>query len=316
MKIIALLPVKNEAWILKASLSSLSRVADEIIILDDNSTDSYAGILKNFPTVSFVKSTGRKEKFLNMSHRRMELLRLGRRAGGTHFIWLDADEIFSENFFNKAREYIYKLIPGQKIMMRWIFLWKNKDDYRVDGVFKNIYKDFIVCDRQGMEFSNKFLSENRTPGANEKLVVIDEKDGVVLHFQYLDWKKNQLKQARYRCLELIEGARSARRINATYAITVGDNLIRLEKTPDEWIRGLPFDDIHCDNNNGDWYLKEIITFFDEYGIEFFEPLQIWHIKELYDEFIKRIKREPKIKLFPPLLIKINDLKNKIKNNFL
>lgn len=39
MKVIALLPFKNEAWILPAYLSSIKQIADEIIALDDGSTD-------------------------------------------------------------------------------------------------------------------------------------------------------------------------------------------------------------------------------------------------------------------------------------
>jgi len=37
MKIVAMLPFKNEEWVLPAYISSLSKIADEIIALDDNS---------------------------------------------------------------------------------------------------------------------------------------------------------------------------------------------------------------------------------------------------------------------------------------
>ena len=40
MKIIALLPFKNEEWILPTFLSNVLPIVDEIISLDDSSTDN------------------------------------------------------------------------------------------------------------------------------------------------------------------------------------------------------------------------------------------------------------------------------------
>lgn len=309
MKIIALLPLKNDAWILRTCLESLDVIADEVIIFDDGSTDDYGVILKSFPKVVVVKRTAAEVGAINMSEVRRKLLELGRKAGGTHFIWLDADEAFSKNFFNKSKEYIVKLKPGQKLMMKWIFLWKSRDEYRVDGVFKDLYKDFIVCDDPNAVFEDKFLSEARTPGKSDDVIRIAEEDGVVLHFQYLDWRRNQLKQARYRCFELIKGERSAIRINCTYAITLGEK-VKTERVPEEWSCGITFPLAGLDGGN--WYLKEIFDSFDRYGIKFFEPLQIWHIEELRQEFMKRVGREPKSRVLPRWIVPLNDLKNKLK----
>ncbi len=45
MKIVALLPVKNESWALPSYLSSVSKIADQIIALDDSSSDNSKNIL-------------------------------------------------------------------------------------------------------------------------------------------------------------------------------------------------------------------------------------------------------------------------------
>ena len=45
MKVIALLPVKNEEWCLRAYLHNTLKVVDEIIAIDDGSTDTSIRIL-------------------------------------------------------------------------------------------------------------------------------------------------------------------------------------------------------------------------------------------------------------------------------
>jgi hypothetical protein len=42
-----------------------------------------------------------------------------------------------------------------------------------------------------------------------------------------------------------------------------------------------------------WHLREILDWFDQRGIEFFEGLEIWQIRVLDDEFRKRVGRAPR-----------------------
>ena len=47
MKVIALLPFKNEEWCLPAYLHNTKVIADEIIAIDDGSTDNSVKILED-----------------------------------------------------------------------------------------------------------------------------------------------------------------------------------------------------------------------------------------------------------------------------
>jgi hypothetical protein len=49
VKIIALLPVKNEAWVLEHTLASLSGFCDVILVNDQQSTDGSRSIAARFP---------------------------------------------------------------------------------------------------------------------------------------------------------------------------------------------------------------------------------------------------------------------------
>lgn len=319
MKIIALLPLKNESWILETYLGCMSKVADEIIILDDNSTDDSVLIARRNPKVKifFLADYIQDGNYVDFSKRRQCLLDLGRKAGGTHFILLDADEIFSSNFIPIAKEKILSLLPGEKIFMPWVTLWKSTNEYIVGGsVWAMSYKDFIVCDSPEIFFEKRFIHEDRTPGINKKIIKIPVNQGVVLHFQFVDWNRNQLKQALYRCSELIEGTRDAKRINISYAYTLDSDEIKVMPVFKEWIYNKDSIKYYITDTTNDWRFIELLKLFNKYGIEFFEPLQVWHIKELNNEFIKRVGRSPVPKTFPFWLIQLNTIKNRIKNSLI
>lgn len=312
MKIIALLPFKNEAWSLPSYLSTVTKVADEIIALNDSSTDEGPQLLRNAgATVIDFASTS--EKVVDMSARRQTLLEAGRKAGGTHFIWLDADETFSADFVSHARDTITLLAPGQKLTMRWVNTWKNPTQYLDDkkSPFGYIWKDFVVCDTLDASFSTQFLSEARTPGPYGTPLVLAEEKGVVIHWQFARWNVTQYKQARYRCHELLEGSRSARRINHTYSITLDNTNLTTKTLPELWVKDIVLPDTETETDDSNWYLIDIRDLFLKYGIEFFEPLQIWHIEELHQLFLNKTGREPKVEIFPKWLIYLNKIKNKI-----
>lgn len=306
MRIIALLPVKNESWALPSYLSSITKIADQIIALNDSSTDLSRDILLSAgATVIDYDATG--EQIVNMGKRRQRLLELGREAGGTHFIWLDADETFSTNFISNAREIISKLEPGQKISMRWVHAWKNTSDYLTDvkSPFGYIWKDFIVYDDGTSNFEAKFLSEARTPGPHSRMMRLPEGQGVVLHWQFSRWETTQYKQAIYRCTELVEGARNAFKINYTYRITLDNSNLQTQPMREIWLKDITIPDAA---ENSKKFLDELKELFKIYGIQFFEPLNIWHIPELNYLFIKNTGRKPIVKVFPGWLIYLNNLK--------
>jgi hypothetical protein len=249
-------------------------------------------------------------------------LEKGRKKNGTHFIWLDADEVFTYPFLKNSRKYIERLKPGEKLAMKWLTTWKTPYFYRDDkSIWSNIMKDFIVYDIPEYNFEDKYLSEGRTQGGNteENLIEIKPEDGSVIHFEYVPWMHFQVKQAWYRCIELIKQPEKAFLINTWYSITLDDPHVGLKKIPKEWLNGIYIPE-NINNLPAGWRLEEILKWFDEYGIEFFEPLQIWHVEELYDEFLKRIKRKPEPLLRPPLFSKLmldtifNKLKLKVKKS--
>jgi len=310
MKVIALVPFKNEAWVLPSYISSIGKIADEIIALDDNSTDNSDELLR-IAGAKIITIDSRSETVVNMGLRRQKLLEAGRAAGGTHFIWLDADEIFSSNFAINAKEEISKLKPGQKMSLRWVQTWKSLNDYLDDRTspFGYLWKDFIFCDDGVSVFGDKFLSESRTP---ESVLFpeykLPEETGVVIHWASSDWNAVQHKQAWYRCTELVEGTRNAFRINVTYSDTLDKSSLLVRPLPYSWIAGIILPEKSRDITR----LSSIIEYFNKYGVQFFEKLDIWHIPELESVFMKEVGRKPQPDKPSRWFLKLNNAKNRVK----
>ncbi len=294
MKVIALLPFKNEELILPTYLSSMTQIADQIIAIDDGSTDNSRAIVEAagglvIPNSSIVDLGWAEESIRN------NLLKLGRENGGTHFISLDADEAFTFPFVENSKKYLNQMNPGQILYLQFLALWKSNYYYRNDNsVWSNNFKDFIFCDDGISNYdSYGFMhTVRRTPGKNNlsKRIIVPVKEGAVLHFQFANWSIFQIKQSLYRCWELIDGTKNAVKVNASYSMTLDDPKAIVEEIPKEWFKGLTMPN---DSTNMPWHFQAVFKLFQKHGIEFFEQLEIWHVSEFKDEFIKQKNRVPK-----------------------
>ena len=105
MKIIALLPVKNEEWIVNQALSSLELYCDKIIVADQNSVDNTKKIIKNYKKVEIIENN---EKY-HSNKVRWKLLEHARKSyeGINIILAIDADELLSSNILYEIMNKIY-----------------------------------------------------------------------------------------------------------------------------------------------------------------------------------------------------------------
>jgi glycosyltransferase involved in cell wall biosynthesis len=304
MKIIGLMPVKNEEWILDITIPQLKLFVDELLVLDVESNDKTIEILKKHN----VHVKHQPYHPVNLSKWRQTLLDWGRKRGGTHFVWLDADEAFTTNYLSTFKQDVTQLKPGQKLVLDWLCVWGSPYKMRNDNsVWSDLSKDFVVCDDKTSNFADTKLHEGRTPGSNDEknIIKVSKNIGAVLHYQFVALERFHMKQAFQRCRELVMHNADPLTINQKYSITLDDKNITCVDIPKNWINGIP----HLEkliNAPVDWYYPAILDLFSKHGIQFFEPLQIWHIPELYDEFIKQIGRKPKPILKPAIHIRIKN----------
>ncbi len=101
-----------------------------------------------------------------------------------------------------------------------------------------------------------------------------------------------MRQAWYRCREWLQKERSAADINQFYAMTLAQWHVPTDDIPAEWLQGVTLPGTEVDREPT-WQQAEILAWFDARGIEFFEPLEIWHVPLLRDEFRRRTGRTPR-----------------------
>lgn len=167
-KIVGLVAVRNEASIIEQCLRALSLYTDAICILDDASDDNTFAIIEALQNECRIEQVIRKETwYRDEPGDRNALLRAGRAIGGTHFIVIDADEMFTANLCtnNLLRTRILQLQPGQKLAMTWIQLWRSVSQYRYDNsVWSGSIGDFAFCDDGLCSYSSAFIHTPRCPG--------------------------------------------------------------------------------------------------------------------------------------------------------
>lgn len=312
MKTITLLPAKNESWILNSTLKNMSEFSDHIIVSDQHSTDESRYIYKKYSKVIVIDNN-------NNSHNnsvRWQLLDKARELFGYDnlIICIDADEMLPKQAINEMKKIIaeYKYKSSISFSFPWIQLWGSIYKYRSDTVWKNNNKTiaFFDSDEDKVDYERKFVINDhvaRIPICKQN-IQLDQFS--LLHYQYINLDQSQIKQNWYKCSELISGL-EPKKINHKYSVADNDKNIILIDVPKDWIVS-PEINIKY-NKDEDWRYKEILSWFDKYGIEFFESLNIWMTNEFKNLFIEKIGRNPKPKKFSKTLIKINNLKNKIKN---
>ena len=182
-KIVALVPVRDEAHLLPSTLRALSHIVDAAVVLDDCSTDGSGEVARSLAEECKVERVARTPSCPDPGAagggalpswgdefaQRNFLLQLGRQVGGTHFLMLDADEVLvvghgAPDETLQLRLDFRSLQPGDVLVVHYVTMYKTSRSYRSD---KNDMKAIGFADQEGAVFrrnsGNDRLHASRIP---------------------------------------------------------------------------------------------------------------------------------------------------------
>lgn len=247
MKIVAVMPVRNEAWILGLTARAALRWVDHLVILDHASTDRTMFLC----TQIFMEHEGRVTYLTEPSpvweemRHRQRLLDEARKQRATHIAIVDADEILSANLLPTIRNHFAALMPCEVLQLPWLCLRGSLDAVHTTGMWaeQNVSCGFLddhiwhwsSGERGGYDFHHR-----HPMGRQLRAVQPVARNAGLMHLQFVDDRRLRAKQYLYQLTERLRWPDkfTAQEIRARYSATVhAHNGHQGTPVPPEWWRG-------------------------------------------------------------------------------
>lgn len=130
MKLLAILRIKNQILTIEECLSRLSDLVDEIVVLDNGSTDGTFEVYSKYSKISNILRT---EQF-DEGRDKVMLLEAAKKSNPNWIIWIDGDEIFEKKLTRKVLD-AYMKSKYNRITFRMCNFWLDKKNCRYDGPY-------------------------------------------------------------------------------------------------------------------------------------------------------------------------------------
>lgn len=130
MKLVAILRIKDQILTIDECMTKLSTLADEIIVLDNGSTDGTLDAYKKYQKITRVLHA---EGF-DEGRDKILLLEEAKKTKADWILWIDADEIFEKHFTREVVEG-YMHSNYNRINFRMCNFWLSKTRCIYDGEY-------------------------------------------------------------------------------------------------------------------------------------------------------------------------------------
>jgi len=139
VKIICVMRVKNEERWVGTALREAAKICDQILVLDDGSTDHTPEVCRSFPQVQYRYH----QRPLEEVRDRHELLRWALENQADWILSLDGDEVLEKGAAATIRQEISRLDPRDPVYaffyLRFLYFWNDPELYRCEN---SIYSNF------------------------------------------------------------------------------------------------------------------------------------------------------------------------------
>jgi len=129
MKLVTMIRVKNAIKTIRPCLASVSKITDEIVIVDNGSTDGTLKAYKDFSKITLIKKT----KGFNEGRDRILAHKLAKQRNPDWILWIDADTIIEKAATKKHFASMMASKTTNHYKFRLFHFWLSKTRYRIDG---------------------------------------------------------------------------------------------------------------------------------------------------------------------------------------
>jgi glycosyltransferase involved in cell wall biosynthesis len=130
MKLVAILRIKDQILTIEDCFSKLSTLVDEIVVVDNGSTDGTLEAYKKYPKVVRVLET----VGFNEGRDKIMAHEEAKKRNPDWILWIDGDEVF-ENHFNRKILDGYMNSHYNRITFRMCNFWLSQKRCRYDGEY-------------------------------------------------------------------------------------------------------------------------------------------------------------------------------------
>lgn len=247
MKLIALMPCRNESWVIGFSLRVALLWCDAVVILDHASTDRSVDIMTDISNepgndgrVHLIADAN--PSWDEMRHRQM-LLEYARHKGATHIAIVDADEVLTgdllqRNGFGQGAYFSDgHLAPGAILQLPGYNLRGSLNRYHSNGIWGDRWFSTAFKDAPDLGWSgDKFHSREPGPRKLQPYRPIAQGSGGTLHMWGASERRLVAKHALFKVTERVRWPhKPIAEIERTYNWAIkGDPNVASYGTPDTW----------------------------------------------------------------------------------
>jgi hypothetical protein len=304
MKLVGLMPVRNEAWCLGLSARVALMWCDALVIFDHASTDNTQRIIweleTDYPDRVIVRSSSLTE--WHEMAQRQTMLEAAREADATHLAIIDADEVLTGHLLDHGPDgdrstwrsaVVHGTPPGHILQLPGYNLRGSLNRYHSNGIWGHRWFSTVFGDGKYLGWSgDRFHQREPTGRPLVSYRPIQHGQGGVLHLWGVSERRITAKHALYKINERLRWpGKSITEIDRMYNLwrSPADSAVEYPQQTD-WGKPWTFADVpaswwagyehlmqYLDIDAEPWQEGEVRRLLEEHGTEAFRGLDLFGV---------------------------------------
>lgn len=294
MRLISMMPCKNEGWVAGLSLRAALLWTDAIVVLLHDCTDESVDIVNQVQRESgadrVIVISETSPVWEEMRHRQ-RMLDTARKHGATHLGIIDFDEILSGDLLPTIRDMVLACPANATMQLPWLCLRDSHLQVHRSGVWGEQSASMAFVDNPELHWSSagraNYDFHHRPPMGRPYSAhnpVAGRASGL-MHLQFVNARRLRAKQALYQATEVLRwpGRETPDQIRRKYSLSVyGQNEpnatgFDLVPCPPLWWEPYQYLMNHYNPDAEPWQERELKRLVAEHGAAKFEGLDFFGV---------------------------------------